>query len=163
VLLDENLTPKISDFGLSRFVDDQGASGKTQSDVGPIRWYSQECFSLLFSEKSDVWAWGCTIVEIVTGQVPFPNLDLVSVLSCVRESRQSALDYLPPGTVFPSWLLPPLQQSFQYDPAMRPTFRDIVQSLEKNAPQSVRIVEDRLEEQRTKREAVRAALNDAGL
>jgi serine/threonine protein kinase len=38
ILLDQNLQPRVADFGFGRKVGDDGR-GNTKSDVGPIRWY----------------------------------------------------------------------------------------------------------------------------
>ena len=42
----------------------------------PIRWMSTECFSGKFSEKSDVWAFGVTMWEMLTlaKDLPYPHL-----------------------------------------------------------------------------------------
>ena len=40
VLLDSNLEPKISDFGMSRAISDVTSGGQTQSNTGPIRYVS---------------------------------------------------------------------------------------------------------------------------
>jgi serine/threonine protein kinase len=37
ILLSEKCEPKVSDFGMSRVLNSEGASGKTNSNVGPIR------------------------------------------------------------------------------------------------------------------------------
>ena len=38
ILLGENLIAKVSDFGLSRILEDSNTSHTTQSTVGPIKW-----------------------------------------------------------------------------------------------------------------------------
>ena len=69
ILLDENLRPKISDFGLSRFVEDE-TGGTTKTEVGPLMWMSPEQLSKkVYSEKSDVWSFGVTCWEIINQQV----------------------------------------------------------------------------------------------
>jgi serine/threonine protein kinase len=42
ILLDLNVKPKITDFGLSRFHEEKEKSGTTRSDIGPIRWMAPE-------------------------------------------------------------------------------------------------------------------------
>lgn len=45
ILLDENLVPCVSDFGLGRFLDvSQQSSGHTSSVQGAVRWMAVECF-----------------------------------------------------------------------------------------------------------------------
>lgn len=55
---------KITDFGLARLVEGEGAENakNTRSDVGPLRWMAPE--SMLkkeYSTKTDVWAYGIGI------------------------------------------------------------------------------------------------------
>ncbi len=38
ILLANDGTPKISDFGMSRVIQDEASKGKTKTTVGPLRW-----------------------------------------------------------------------------------------------------------------------------
>jgi serine/threonine protein kinase len=38
ILLANDGTPKISDFGMSRIIQDEGSKGKTKATIGPLRW-----------------------------------------------------------------------------------------------------------------------------
>ncbi len=52
VLLSHN-EPKLTDFGLSRLVEDQNLHGTTKSELGPIRWMAPESLkSRIYSVKS---------------------------------------------------------------------------------------------------------------
>ena len=67
---------------MSRINLSEEDANKTQSRVGPIRWMAPECIKeSKYSTKSDVWAFGITIVEIVTQQKPYPYLQLMEVVS----------------------------------------------------------------------------------
>uniref|UniRef100_A0A914W5P6 Protein kinase domain-containing protein n=1 Tax=Plectus sambesii TaxID=2011161 RepID=A0A914W5P6_9BILA len=72
---------KISDFGLSR----HGVYVKTTRGVIPLRWLSVEAMrDNIYSNKSDVWAYGVVLWEICTlGGFPYPTTsdkDLVRFL-----------------------------------------------------------------------------------
>lgn len=65
---------KITDFGLARGVADAGpaAAGVTVSHVGPVKWMAPEQMrSLLYSSKSDMFAFGVTLWEIEARSAPW--------------------------------------------------------------------------------------------
>ncbi|KAF4526413.1 hypothetical protein B566_EDAN017457 [Ephemera danica] len=81
VLIDQNRTLKISDFGLSR----RGIYVNTKRRKVPLRWLSIEAMrDHLYSSRSDVWAFGVVLWEIGTlGGFPYPTVadgDLLNYL-----------------------------------------------------------------------------------
>jgi serine/threonine protein kinase len=59
ILLTNDGQPKISDFGMSRIVQEEAAKGKTKTNFGPIRWMAPENLKdKTYSLKSDVWSFG---------------------------------------------------------------------------------------------------------
>nr|XP_025884898.1 cysteine-rich receptor-like protein kinase 10 [Solanum lycopersicum] len=68
VLLDREMTPKISDLGLSRVVED-GVEEKTQHLIGTRGYMPPEYMKHgRYSTKSDVFSFGILTLEIVSGQ-----------------------------------------------------------------------------------------------
>eukprot|EP00493_Phyllostaurus_siculus_P002264 UN02276 len=69
----KSLRVVVSDFGFSRQLD-QEASATTKSHVGPVRWMAPEAIlNKQYSGKSDVWAFGALIYELMEEKVPYSN------------------------------------------------------------------------------------------
>lgn len=134
ILLDQELEPRVSDFGFSRNVGDQG-QGKTQSSVGPVKWMAPEALrDRTYSEKSDVWSFGCLVYEIVSGQSPFPGEDLLVVAVKVRDTGINCFEASPPAYKYPSYLNDVMKMCFASEPNLRPTFQMLVEFFDTNIP-----------------------------
>ncbi|XP_027343111.1 G-type lectin S-receptor-like serine/threonine-protein kinase At4g27290 [Abrus precatorius] len=69
ILLDNDMNPKISDFGLARICGDNQIEGNTNIIVGTYGYMAPEyAIDGLFSIKSDVFSFGILLLEIVSGK-----------------------------------------------------------------------------------------------
>ena len=84
VLLTEDLTPKISDWGLSKII----AESKTSSIYGfsPLYGSPEQISPKKFGkpdERTDIYQLGVIFYELLTGRTPFEGADLVEVSAAI--------------------------------------------------------------------------------
>lgn len=126
LLVDKNWTVKVCDFGLSRFKANTFISSK--SVAGTPEWMAPEFLrGEPSNEKSDVYSFGVILWELATMQQPWNGLSPAQVVGAVAfQNRRLAI---PQNT---SPVLASLMEScWADDPAQRPSFANIVESLKK--------------------------------
>ncbi|XXG69609.1 hypothetical protein AAC387_Pa06g2426 [Persea americana] len=69
IIVDDDLNPKISDFGMARLFGQNQAQGNTDRIVGTYGYMSPEyAIKGHFSVKSDAFSFGVILLEIITGK-----------------------------------------------------------------------------------------------
>uniref|UniRef100_A0A672QQX5 Ephrin type-A receptor 7 n=1 Tax=Sinocyclocheilus grahami TaxID=75366 RepID=A0A672QQX5_SINGR len=129
VLVNSNLVCKISDFGLSRVLeDDPDAAYTTSGGKIPIRWTAPEAIAYRkFSSSSDVWSYGVVMWEVMSyGERPYWNLTNRDVIKSVEEGYR-----LPATMGCPGALHTLMLDCWQKDRNERPKFCQIVTVLDK--------------------------------
>lgn len=92
VLLQKSGKALISDFGLAKFLEVDQSEYHAGGGRLPIKWLAPECFrERKFTHKSDVWAFGVTIWELLTfGMRPFDNYETKDVPIAIEEGARLA-------------------------------------------------------------------------
>uniref|UniRef100_A0A8D3C5T1 receptor protein-tyrosine kinase n=1 Tax=Scophthalmus maximus TaxID=52904 RepID=A0A8D3C5T1_SCOMX len=129
ILVNSNLVCKVSDFGLSRVLeDDPDAAYTTSGGKIPIRWTAPEAIAYRkFSSSSDVWSYGVVMWEVMSyGERPYWNLTNRDVIKSVEEGYR-----LPAPMGCPAALHTLMLDCWQKDRNERPRFCQIVTVLDK--------------------------------
>uniref|UniRef100_A0A8C2MJ48 Ephrin type-A receptor 2 n=1 Tax=Cricetulus griseus TaxID=10029 RepID=A0A8C2MJ48_CRIGR len=142
ILVNSNLVCKVSDFGLSRVLeDDPEATYTTSGGKIPIRWTAPEAISYRkFTSASDVWSYGIVMWEVMTyGERPYWELSNHEVMKAINDGFR-----LPTPMDCPSAIYQLMMQCWQQDRSRRPKFADIVSILDKliRAPDSLKTLAD---------------------
>lgn len=86
ILVDNKGGIKISDFGISKKVEETflGGGGPTRQRTslqGSVFWMAPEVVKqVAHTRKADIWSVGCLVVEMLTGNHPYPTLNQMQAI-----------------------------------------------------------------------------------
>ncbi|XP_075426452.1 ephrin type-A receptor 3-like isoform X2 [Ascaphus truei] len=129
ILVNSNLICKVSDFGLSRVLeDDPEAAYTTRGGKIPIRWTAPEAIAYRkFTSASDVWSYGIVMWEVISyGERPYWEMSNQDVIKAIDEGYR-----LPPPMDCPIVLHQLMLDCWQKCRNDRPKFGQIVNILDK--------------------------------
>ncbi|GMR41936.1 hypothetical protein PMAYCL1PPCAC_12131, partial [Pristionchus mayeri] len=118
---------KIGDFGMARDIYYHEYYKPTGKRMMPVRWMAPESLKDgKFSLKSDVWAYGIVLYEMMTlAQQPYQGLANDEVFNYIGVTRR----VLERPVDCPDFWYELMEYCWQYQPRERPTFRQIVECL----------------------------------
>jgi serine/threonine protein kinase len=136
-MLDEDLLPRITDFGLSKvfgYGDQALAHNKEQAqtmNVGTGCYMAPELFDVIgdgsYTTAIDVYAYGMLLYELVTLTVPWapikncPSLNKFTLIGYLRRGDRPTL----PDSVIPAYR-ELIEHCWSQNPRDRPSFRQII-------------------------------------
>ncbi|XP_040283938.1 ephrin type-A receptor 4 [Bufo bufo] len=129
ILVNSNLVCKVSDFGMSRVLeDDPEAAYTTRGGKIPIRWTAPEAIAYRkFTSSSDVWSYGIVMWEVMSyGERPYWDMSNQDVIKAIEEGYR-----LPPPMDCPIALHQLMLDCWQKERSDRPKFGQIVSMLDK--------------------------------
>ncbi|KAJ8360736.1 hypothetical protein SKAU_G00172610 [Synaphobranchus kaupii] len=142
ILVNSNMECKVSDFGLSRVLeDDPEGTYTTSGGKIPIRWTAPEAIAYRkFTSASDVWSFGIVMWEVMAfGERPYWDMSNHEVMKAINEAFRLPAPMDCPSTVYQLML-----QCWLQDRSKRPRFPDIVSLLDKllRSPESLKTIAD---------------------
>lgn len=100
---------KILDFGISKLVGPHAASSQSLTAVGeifgsPFYMSPEQCAGGAVDARSDIYSVGCTLIEALTGFVPFEGDEFIETVMMHQEEEPPRLSELNPDLKYPSSL-----------------------------------------------------------
>nr|XP_061790574.1 ephrin type-B receptor 1-like [Nerophis lumbriciformis] len=131
ILVNSNLVCKVSDFGLSRYLEEDTSDPTYTSSLGgkiPVRWTAPEAIAYRkFTSASDVWSYGILTWEVMSyGERPYWDMSNQDVINAIEQNFR-----LPAPMDCPTVLHQLMLDCWQKDRNARPKFPDVVNMLDK--------------------------------
>jgi len=140
VLVSSDKQALLTDFGVSR-MDALTAGYTTQSVKGNARWQAKEFFEILDDDlpppthtvKTDIWAFGMTIYELLTHDVPYHNLkdpQVINYISRGKLPKKPEFSSKPTDQKIELYLWKICQRCWNLEPELRPSMAHLEKELD---------------------------------
>ncbi len=128
-LVGQEFVVKISDFGMSRNLNDSFYYRVKGQLILPIRWMSYESFYGRFSTKSDVWAFGVTLWEIysMASSDPYGEMSDEDLINDATKGKDRMLLQCP--GICPQAVYDIMQRCWVHKPTVRADFEEVYSRL----------------------------------
>lgn len=129
VLVAKNDIVKISDFGTSRTWNEKSTK---MSFAGTVAWMAPEVIrNEPCSEKVDIWSFGVVLWELLSGEIPYKDVDSSAIIWGVGSNSL----HLPVPSSCPEGFKLLMRQCWSPKARNRPSFRQILMHLEIASPE----------------------------
>ncbi|CAF2321888.1 unnamed protein product [Rotaria sp. Silwood2] len=138
VLIADDNTAKVADFGLAKFVETTGKENGNKDSNGNIittekikcrtKWTAPEALeSKRYTHKSDMWSFGILVWEIFSyGRCPYPRIPANDVLLNLKQGHR-----MEPPDGCPQEVGDIMRQAWLADPDRRPSFSQVLERLKR--------------------------------
>ncbi|TVU45472.1 hypothetical protein EJB05_04961, partial [Eragrostis curvula] len=143
ILVHANGSVKLADFGLAK---EMSKINMLRSCKGSVYWMAPEVINpkKTYGPSADIWSLGCTVLEMLTRQIPFPNMEWTNAFFLIGKGER------PP---IPNYLSKEAQdfiaQCVRVDPEKRPSAAQLLEhpfvnrplraSFESTSPPAIRL------------------------
>ena len=129
ILLENDFDIKLSDFGLSQFLNILDFSVNKRGKFGTTHWMAPEIMlNQKYQKKSDVFSYGMILYELISGKIPYKELSNVQIIGLVADSKR-IVDIREIENDF--FLKKLCSQCIMYEIEKRPSFEEIINYFEK--------------------------------
>lgn len=80
--------PRLTDFGISRAMS---AGSQSQTISGTFSYMAPEAFDGKRNEKTDIWAVGVILYQLLTGNLPFPQKEMIELVGALARKAPTPL------------------------------------------------------------------------
>ncbi|CAB1341815.1 unnamed protein product, partial [Coregonus sp. 'balchen'] len=142
VLVENEHLVKIGDFGLTKYIPEGDVYYRVREDGdSPVYWYAIECLKeSKFSFSSDIWSFGVTLYEVLThcDNRQSPPAKFIQMMGNVQGQMTVMVlikllekhNRLPCPRDCPPEVHMLMQQCWDFDPARRPSFKSLIETIE---------------------------------
>ncbi|ONM08298.1 Mitogen-activated protein kinase kinase kinase 1 [Zea mays] len=128
ILVHANGSVKLADFGLAK---EMSKINMLRSCKGSVYWMAPEVINpkKMYGPSADIWSLGCTVLEMLTRQIPFPNVEWTNAFFMIGRGEQPTI---------PNYLSKEAQdfigQCVRVDPESRPSASQLLEHPFVNRP-----------------------------
>ncbi|XP_059138529.1 ribosomal protein S6 kinase alpha-2-like isoform X2 [Physella acuta] len=127
ILLEDEDNIRLTDFGISKILKDVTSTGT--AGIGTLRWMAPEVFTAdnatqKYNKKADIWSIGCTVVEMITGEDPYPQCKSEANICFTIGHKKEPPPYRNVSASCDDFL----KKTFTVDPLARPSAKDLLEN-----------------------------------